>query len=196
MWIVTLMVTAGSCSWPPRKCEDAACTGCSTTSIRCQGMTERDLPVFAALLPPYSQSFEYTASPDSGLDTKVGLGEVNFKHLTELKELIINKNILLEEPIVSPIRSSAQNIFDPLKKLRILRINIQWYFEHPLDDLFRPLVNLEELDLSQTKRLNITNLQRAMYGLSNSTRLKAIKLFNIQTFEHSTYSTFNLTMVS
>ena len=188
IWIVTLIIMAGSLS-VALKCENIhLCTGCSTTSIRCTGFSNRDMrDIFVPALPPYTQTFEYEGVTD------VDLGEANFTHLTELKVLIISKTDQFKEVTISPIPSSAQRIFDPLKKLQILRINTKWYFEHPLDDLFRSLVHLEELDLSQTKRLNITNLQRAMYGFSNSTALKTIKLFNIQTVEHSAYSMFNLT---
>ena len=187
MWIVTLIIMGGSSV--ALRCEDR-CYDCSTTSISCSVYRDRarDLPDVVSVLPQYTQAFQYLAS-----GTKIQLGKVNFTHLTELKTLTIRNNYQSVEAIISPIPSSAQSIFDPLKKLQILRINIKWYFEHPLDDLFRPLVNLEELDLSQTKTLNITNLQRAMNGLSNSTTLQKIKLFNIQTFEHSTYSTLNLT---
>ena len=121
----------------------------------------------------------------------MNLGECNFEHLTELKVLSIEESFMRGIHI-KPIPTSAQNIVYPLARLQILRINVKWYFEHPLDDLFRPLVHLEELDLSETRKLNVTNLQRAMYGLSNSTTLKTIKLSNIQE-KHSVYSTFNLT---
>ena len=182
--IAMLVFVIGSCSMDtsfacPNTCE---CTG---TSIACFGY---DLPSTVSELPPNTQAFRYVA-----LEEKVDLLGANFEHLTELREL----NIGVDEDdlynVISPIPSSAQSIFTPLTKLQILRINVNWYFEHPLDDLFRPLVHLQELDLSNTRRLNITNLQRAMYGLSNSTKLTIINLSNIQMYEYTTFSTFNLT---
>ena len=80
-----------------------------------------------------------------------------------------------------------------LDNLQILKINLKWRFRVPYDDLFRTLVHLEELDLSQTKVLNITNLRRALYGLSTSTTLKTINLSNMQAEGYETYATLNLT---
>ena len=187
IWIVALMVMARSCICSVDiKCEDV-CDDCSTTSLSCA--SSRELQTIVSVLPQYTQELQFT--PRGNNDNTVNLGECNFDHLTKLKVLSIEESFMRGIHI-KPIPSSAQNIFYELTKLQILRINVKWYFEHPLDDLFRPLVHLEELDLSETRRLNITNLQRAMYGLSNSTTLKTIKLSNIQEI-HGAYSTFNLT---
>ena len=184
MWIVILKLMARSISVARNICHSSHDS--LNTSIKCLGIWD-DLSVSVSKQPSYTHTFEYVAYHD------VNIGEVNFTYLTELKELIISKATFRKGLIVA-IQSLAQNIFDPLTHLQIVRINIDWSFEHPLDDLFRPLVHLEELDLSRTRRLNIFHLHRAMYGLSNSTTLKTIKLSNIQTFKlGGTYSTFNLT---
>ena len=185
-WFVVLIVMARSCLCSGDiKCDDV-CDDCSTTSLSCA--SSRELPTILSVLPRHSQGLQYEYFPEAYKDQTVNLGECDFEHLTELKILSI-KDSFMRVIHIKPIPSSAQNIFYPLAKLQILRINVKWYFEHPLDDLFRPLVHLEELDLSETRRLNITNLQRAMYGLSNSTTLKTIKLSNIQEM----HGTFNLT---
>ena len=142
-----LIIRAGSSS-VAASCEYYSCEGCSTTSISCVGYIESDMPCIVSALPPYTQTFVYLADVAT---ESVDLREVSFKHLTELKVLIISPRFNTLKQVISLIPSSAQNIFDPLKKLKILRINSVWSFEHPLDDLFRPLVNLEELDLSQTR---------------------------------------------
>ena len=182
IWIITVIIMVGTSAVADR-CEDQ-CAGCSTTSIICQNW-DSDMPAVVAALPPYTQVLNYLE-----LKENMKLGETNFKHLTELKVLIITGDVITR---IAPIPSSAQDIFDPLTKLEILRINTEWHFELPLEDLFRPLVHLKELDLSQTRRLNITNLQRAMYGLSNSTTLKTIGLSNFQTYGYDIIHTFNLT---
>ena len=182
IWIITVIIMVGTSAVADR-CEDQ-CAGCSTTSIICQNW-ESDMPAVVAALPPYTQVFNYLE-----LKENTKLGETNFKHLTELKVLIITGDVITR---IAPIPSSAQDIFDPLTKLEILRINTEWHFELPLEDLFRPLVHLKGLDLSQTRRLNITNLQRAMYGLSNSTTLKTIGLSNFQTYGYDIIHIFNLT---
>ena len=184
-WIVTLMVMVGSCSEALR-CEDK-CEGCSTTSIACYG--EYDLPDIVSVLPPYTQAFSYMA-----IDGFISLGEANFELLTELKILIFSASYYTDsEQLI--IRPSEQKVFAPLAKLQVLKIHVLWYFDEPLDDLFQPLVNLEELDLSQTRVLNITNLHRALHGLNNSTTLKTINLSNMQMngFGREIYSTLNLT---
>ena len=182
IWIVTVIIMVGTSSVAD-KCEDQ-CEGCSTTSIICENI-KSEMPAVVAALPRYTQVFTYRELKDN-----VKLSETNFKHLTELKVLNITGDVVTR---MAPIPSSAQDIFDPLTKLEILRINTEWHFKHPLDDLFRPLVHLEELDFSQTKRLNITNLQHAMYDLNNSTTLKTINLSNFQTYGYETIHTFNLT---
>ena len=188
-WFVVLIVMARSCICSVDiKCDDV-CNGCSTTSLSCA--STREMRTIVSVVPQYTQELQYEYFPEVDNDKTVNLGEVNFEHLTELKILSI-KDSFMRGLHIKPIPSSAQNIFYPLARLQILRINVKWYFDHPLDDLFRPLVHLEELDLSETRRLNITNLQRAMYGLSNSTTLKTIKLSNIQEMRGA-YSTFNLT---
>ena len=181
IWIVTVIMMVGTSSVAD-KCEDQ-CRGCSTTSIICYNRNS-DMPAVVSLLPGYTQVLKYEE-----LTANMKLSETNFKHVAELKILIITG----VDTLIAPIPSSAEGIFDPLTKLEVFRINNEWHFEHPLDDLFRQLVHLEELDLPQTRLLNITNLQRAMYGLSNSTTLKTIKLSNFQTYGHEAIHKFNLT---
>ena len=53
-------------------------------------------------------------------------------------------------------------------------------------------MHLEELDLSHTRFLAIENLHSALYGLSNSTTLKTIKLSNMQE-KYIIHYKFNLT---
>ena len=137
IWTVTLIIVAGTCS-VALKCDDV-CYDCSIKSIHCDD-TGIGLPAIVSLLPPYTHSFEYF--PHDG--ELVDLGGVNFETLTELKALNISSGKASKAKILH-IPSSKQNILTPLQKLQILKINIEWHFEHPLDDLFRPLVLLEEL---------------------------------------------------
>ena len=182
VWIVTLILMVGSCS-VALKCEDK-CDGCSTTSIVCYG-GKIEMSEIVSVLPPYTQEFSFVA------DSDVYLGDSNFGNLTELK--ILNITALNDSEVNLYIYSSEQNVFSPLAKLQTLAIHLAWYFFEPVDALFRPLMCLEELDLSQTRFLSITNLHRAMYGLSNSTTLKTIKLSNIQAKGHVTFATLNMT---
>ena len=193
VWIVTLMMMTGPCS-VALKCEDN-CTGCSTTSIVCHGGDNPGLPEIVSVLLPCTQNFTYVSTQPS----IVNLGGSNFEHLTKLQTLNITDNDGYSH-IPSPF--SSQSVFAPLANLQVLKINVEWYFEeaNPLDYLFQPLMHLEELDLSQTKHINITNLRQALYGLSNSTQLKTINLsniqgltYNIQGKEFEQYSTLNLT---
>ena len=186
MWLVTLMIMAGSSS-VALKCVDN-CNGCSTTSVTCYSHYNMvELKDIVSVLPPDIQSFSYVAS-----GSLVGLYDYSFKHLTELKVLNITSNDTLTHSLFFII-SFQQNVFVPLAKLQILKIHVTWDFHEPIDDLFRPLLHLQELDLSQTIALNITNLRRALYGLSNSTKLKTIKLSNIHEKGYDIYSTLNLT---
>ena len=174
VWIVMLMIMAGSCS-VALKCEDN-CDGCSTTSIICYcSAFNAQLPEIVSVLPPHTQALSYVATGDCDFE----LGESNFEHLTELKVLNITN---FNDSGTGSLKfySSQQHVFAPLTKLQVLKINVQWNLFHPLDDLFKPLTHLEELDLSETIWLNATYLRRAMYGLSNSTMLKTVKLSHIQ----------------
>ena len=170
------------------KCE-GLCVGCSTASIACYGGLHPiyGWQAFLSAVPPYTQAFSFEAN-----NGYMDMDDSNFENLIELRIL----NITSVYPYVTQLRISG-SVFAPLAKLQILKINVQWAFHKPLDDLFQPLVHLEELDLSQTKRLNITNLRRAMYGLSNSTTLKTINLSNIQMNSDDEgqfyHSTLNLT---
>ena len=178
------MIMIGSCS-VALKCEDY-CDGCSTTSIFCHVYDYTYLSDLVSVLPPYTQAFSLVA------DYHVYLGYANFEHLTELQILNIttSKDSNAELFIEGLYR---QNVFAPLAKLQVLKLNAPWKFDDPLDDLFKPLMHLEELDLSQTRNIDITYLHRALYGLNNSKTLKTIKLSNIQGKGYKTYSTLNLT---
>ena len=184
VWIVMLMSMTGSCS-VALKCEDY-CDGCSTTTIVCHGGLYSEM---VSVLPSYTQALTYVAQ---GEWNEVNLGVTNFGNLTGLRILNITTHHDLKAIRLS-MRSAQQNVFAPLAKLQILKINVGWWFAEPLDDLFKPLILLEELDLSQTIEIDITCLQRAMYGFSNSTSLKTVKLSHIQEKGDIYTSILNLT---
>ena len=169
------------------KCEDT-CDGCSTTSIVCYGGVNPGLAEIVSVLPPYTECFTFVAIKFSF----IVLDDSRFEHLTQLK--ILNITFKDSNPQLI-IGRSQRNVFASLAKLQILKIHLTLYLEYePVDDLFRLLVHLEELDLSQTMFLNITKLHRALYGLSNSTTLETINLSSVQTDHvNPSYPKFNLT---
>ena len=133
-----------------------------------------------SVLPPYTECFTFLALKYTH---EIYLDDSHFEHLTQLKILNITSKDT-EDIAELYIGRSQRNVFASLANLKILKIHLKLFFEYePIDDLFRPLVHLEELDLSQTRVLNITYLRRALYGLSNSTRLETINLSNVQS-EH------------
>ena len=180
------MIMVGSCS-VALKCEDN-CNGCSTTSIVCYGDDDATLPVVVSVLPPYTQCFSYVAVKNTVID----LSDSNFEHLPKLKTLNITTNDPNSEAGLF-VDSSQQSVFAQLAQLKILKVHVLWFFITRLDDLFLPLVNLEELDLSQTRVLHIHHLRRTLFGLSNSTALKTINLSYIHLNGDEKHSTFNLT---
>ena len=182
VWAVTLLIMTGSCS-AALKCEDK-CDGCSTTSIVCYGGLYPGLPEIVSVLPLYTQAFSFVAADD----ILVFLGQSNFEHLTELKIL----NITNRKSAGLSVDSSQQNVFAPLANLQVLKINVPWIFFNPLDDLFKPLVQLEELDLSHTAVVFMDNLRRTLYGLSNSTTLTTINLSSFQNKRYGTRSKIDL----
>ena len=166
-----IILIAGSCSLA-LKCDDM-CYGCSTTSIVCHLGLFADLRDILHALPPYTQAVSLVADTDVLVYYSTQLN-----NLTGLKILNITSD--KSDLELRFFHASDQHVFVPLADLRVLKINIPWSFGYPIDDLFQPLVHLEELDLSQTRILNITNLRRALYGLSNSTTLETIKLSHFQ----------------
>ena len=186
LWAAMLITMVASYSLAIR-CEDV-CDYCSTTSIVCYSIRWPGLAEIVSVLPPYTECLTFIAAEY----TEMYLDDCHFEHLTQLKILNITFG---ENSGIVYIGRSQRNVFASLSKLKILKIHLKVIFEYePLDDLFRPLVHLEELDLSQTRQLNITNLRRALYGFSNSTRLETINLSNVQS-EHKfpMYPTLNLT---
>ena len=165
------------------KCQDN-CDGCSTTSVTCYEDLSTHLDAIVSVLPPNTQSFSYVST-----EYFVDLGYSDFTNLTELKIL----NITLNDTMANGEFKISKSVLAPLANLQILKIHLLWFFDEPLDDLFEPLVNLEELDLSQTRAINITILRRVLYGLSNSTTLKTINLSNIQGTRLPICLTLNLT---
>ena len=188
LWIVILITMVGSYS-VALKCEDH-CDGCSTTSIVCYGGINPRLPEIVSMLPQYTECFTFICIENA----QIVLDDSHFEHVTHLKILnLTSKNEYRFSGLW--IGRSQLNVFAPLAKLQTLRIHLMLQLEYePVDDLFRPLVHLEELDLSQTMFLNITKLHRALYGLSNSTRLETINLSNVQSDHHDPpYPILNLT---
>ena len=187
VWMVILITMVGSYS-VALKCEDT-CDGCTTSIVCYSGTYYPGIEEIVSALPPYTEYFTFVATGFAFDD----LSDSNFEHLTQLKVLNLTKDTHRIAGLF--IGKSQQNVFASLAKLQILKIHLQLHLEYePLDDLFRPLVHLEELDLSHTGILNITKLHRALYGLSNSTMLQTINLSKIRSDNRfDNYSILNLT---
>ena len=147
-------------------------------NITCEG---NDIVNITNQLPPNTVFYQYKA-----MELFVNLEMTDFSHVPQLETLSIQDigdyNILWRK--ISPIAGDAI-MFSNLAKLKVLVININWEMETQLPDIFKGLVSLETLDLSNTRLMNINNLILSLQGLQNSSNLKELNLWNIKTMEHS-----------
>ena len=119
-------------------------------------------------------------------EEEVNLGGTNFSHLTSLESLHLTSpfdNIVLSRKI-KEILHPHQKVLWPLQKLKELRISVNWELGTALPDLLRESENLEILDLSNTRKLDYTNLKGTLAGLENSSSFRILNLQNTQTLEH------------
>ena len=150
----------------------------SELNITCHGS---DIVKITKQLPPDTVVFKYIAKEFS-----VNLGSTDFGHTPHLRELIIKDpedfDILVRK--ISPMSSKA-SMFGKLSHLQRLCININWEMEEKLPDLFKGLIALEVLDLSNTRLLNIDHLIDSLQALQKSPNMTILNLWNIKTLEHS-----------
>ena len=146
-------------------------------------------------LPANTVMYQYEA-----WEKEVNLGGTNCSHLTSLESLQLtspyDQNVL--KRFISEILLKQQRVFWPLTKLKELKLNINWKLENELPslapELFSKLNKLEVLDLSNTRKLNYTNLKHTLQGLENSTSLRLLNLSNTQIMHNHPYGLFlNLT---
>ena len=132
-------------------------------------------------LPKDTVIYQYEA-----YEQQVNLGGTNFSHLTSLESLHLSSpfdDIVLSRKI-KEILHPQQKVFWPLQQLKELKINVNWELETALPDLLRESERLEILDLSNTRKLDYTNLISTLAGLENSSSFRSLNLKNTQTFEH------------
>ena len=166
--------------------EQFTCDGYST-EYNCSGY---NLANATASLPPNTTVYHYTA-----LELIVNLNTTDFSHLAFLETLQLSPKWDLRLHMhIDEV--THDDIFATLKNLKVLKINIKWFMNIPLPNLFTPLNNLEELDLANTQRLDINNLLDSFEGLRNKGHLKSLNLWNIQRLEHAqTFLYLNLSVM-
>ena len=148
-------------------------------NISCNGT---DIVNITKQLPPNTILYQYKA-----MELFVNLGSINFSHIPRLETLLIQDigDYSTLSRKISPIIPKEGNMFGNLTNLRVLAININWEMERQLPDIFKGLSNLEKLDLSNTRLMNIDNLIVSLQGLRSNTNITELNLWNIKTIEHS-----------
>ena len=150
-------------------------------NVTCYGNYSRDITQIAKQLPSNTVIFQYIAN-----EMFVQLGSTDFSHLSPLKTLTIkdpgDHNLLTRK--IHPMSGNVK-LFNNVTMLQALSININWEMNTVLPDLFKGLTNLQKLDLSNTRLMNIDNLIESLQGLRDSPNLRILNLWNIKTLEHS-----------
>ena len=136
------------------------------------------LPEATDLLPDNTTHFYYQALES---ETTVRLTQANFSRLRQLEEFHLS-SVDPSYQQIEEIKPDKTDIFLGLSRLRELRLNTIWLLHHPLPDLFKPLINLELLDLSNTYNIEFDNLAPTLSGLKSNRKLKHLNLWNIKKF--------------
>ena len=147
--------------------------------ITCRGY---DIVNISRQLPANTARFQYTA-----MEVIVYLGSADFTHLMHLKTLAVQDpgdfHKILERKIY-PLEKGALMLGNRSSLLE-LRININWQTQTKLPDLFKGLENLEVIDFSNTRWLDIDILIDSLQAMRNYTNMKVLNLWNIKTMQHS-----------
>ena len=159
---------------------DCQCSYTSTAQLAalCKGYSLRNV---TAQLPTDTVIYQYEAH-----EKEVNLGGTNFSHLASLESLQLTSpfDTLVLTRSIKNILHPQQKVLWPLQQLKELRINVNWELETALPDLLKESAKLEILDLSNTRRLDYSNLIGTLAGLENSSCFRSFNLRNTQTLEH------------
>ena len=147
--------------------------------VICRG---HDIVNISKQLPTNTAVFQYTA-----MEVIVKLGSADFSHLMHLKTLSIQDSgdyhKILERKIY-PLEKGTIMLGNR-SSLQELRVNINWQTQTKLPDLFKGLENLEVIDFSNTRWLDIDILIDSLQAMRNYTKMKVLNLWNIKTMQHS-----------
>ena len=147
--------------------------------ITCLGY---DIVNISRHLPANTAQFQYTA-----MEVIVYLGSADFTHLMHLKKLAVQDPGDYHEIVERKIFPLENGTFMLGNRscLQELRININWQTQTKLPNLFKGFENLEVIDFSNTRWLNIDILIDSLQAMRNYTKMKVLNLWNIKTMQHS-----------
>ena len=125
-------------------------------------------------------SFKYVAH-----EQEIDLLSANFSTISHLKSLEITTYSSNYNCRIKDMYSNEIHTFEPLKRLRKLKMNIIWSTKMPYSSLFAPLQNLHELDLSSTSEIDYLKLADSFVPFKTNCTLENIKLDTIQTIRNA-----------
>ena len=178
--ICVLVLHCAACVLSHDSCPaDCRCSNTSTAQLTvfCKG---ESLSHVTSQLPVDTVIYQYEA-----YEQQVNLGGTNFSHLTSLESLQLTSpfdTFALSRKIMK-IRHPQQKVLWLLQQLKELRINVNWELETALPELLRESRRLAKLDLSNTRKLDYTNLKGTLAGLGNSSSFRSLSLKNTTTLE-------------
>ena len=147
--------------------------------VTCRGY---DIVNISRQLPANTAGFQYTA-----MEEIVYLGSADFTHLMHLKTLAVQDPgdyHKIWERNIFPFEKGTLMLGNR-SSLQELKISINWQTQTMLPDLFKGLENLEVIDFSNTRFLDIDILIDSLQAMRNYTKMKVLNLWNIKTMQHS-----------